>query len=310
MNLALQQQLILKLKALDKPQRKALSLIFPSLKKPIILTKIWLNKITNLFHFPLAKTINWYFLPYVKFRHQSLLFRKLGNSDPRLQKQKVTNLKQATTKLNGLIIKPGQTFSFWEIVGRPNTKNGFVNGMLLSNGKVIEGMGGGLCQMANLLHWMFLHTEVEIIERYHHSRDVFPDSGRTLPFGSGATIMYNFVDLKIKNTSDKPIQLKIWLTDKHLKGAILSPQPNEKKFHLIERNHCFVKRQNQYYRYNELWRQVKKNGQAIKTEKILTNFAPVLYEINSEYLQKHQYQCFNFDYQELETQQQLHWQFA
>ena len=70
-------------------------------------------------------------------RHQSVLRRKLGNSDPRLQEQKITNLKQAVKKLNGVVIPPGKTFSLWSIIREPSAKNGFVNGMLLSGGKVV-----------------------------------------------------------------------------------------------------------------------------------------------------------------------------
>ena len=45
--------------------------------------------------------------------------------------------------------------------------------------------GGGLCQLSNLIYWMTLHTPLTITERYRHSYDVFPDSNRTQPFGSG-----------------------------------------------------------------------------------------------------------------------------
>ena len=126
-----------------------------------------------------------------------MLRRKLGDSDPRLQEQKITNLKQAVKNLNGVVILPGKFFSLWSIVGEPSAKNGYVNGMLLSGGKVIEGMGGGLCQLSNFLFWIFLHVPSEVVQRYHHSIDVFPDSGRVLPFGSGATILYNFIDCEL-----------------------------------------------------------------------------------------------------------------
>ena len=176
-----------------------------------------------------------------------MLRRKLGDSDPRLQEQKITNLKQAVKNLNGVVILPGKFFSLWSIVGEPSAKNGYVNGMLLSGGKVIEGMGGGLCQLSNFLFWIFLHVPSEVVQRYHHSIDVFPDSGRVLPFGSGATILYNFIDLKIKNISDQPLQLKMWITDKHLKGQLLVPKRIESKFHVFEKNHTFIKKDNKYF---------------------------------------------------------------
>ena len=82
--------------------------------------------------------------------------------------------------------------------------------------------GGGICQLANLLYWMTLHTPLVVTERHHHSFDPFPDSGRTLPFGSGASVYYNYVDLRMYNPTSHSFQIKVWLTDKHLKGAIFS----------------------------------------------------------------------------------------
>ena len=234
-----------------------------------------------------------------------MLVRKLGNSDVRLQLQKITNLKLAAGELDGVIIPAENVFSLWHIVGRPHEKRGYVKGMLLSNGKVVEGVGGGLCQMANLLFWLFLHGPFSIEERYHHSRDVFPDSGRVLPFGSGATILYNMVDLRMKNISNSPLQLKVWLTDTHLKGQILSPVQLETKYHCFEKNHMFVKKNDQYYRYNEIWREELVEGKVIKTEKVITNFAPVMYEITDEYIEEHDFEVLDLSKENVEKGQNL-----
>ncbi len=183
----------------ENPKKIAFSRRYPVLKKPII----FLHQIGRHVRYFLDPHVRYEkrgdFFPHVIARHQSVLRRKLGTSDPRLQEQKIINLKQAVKKLDGIVIKPDHIFSFWKIVGKPRYKDGYVDGMLLSHGRVIEGIGGGLCQLSNFLHWIFLHTSAEVLERYHHSHDVFPDSGRMLPFGSGATLLYNFVDLRIKN---------------------------------------------------------------------------------------------------------------
>ena len=125
-------------------------------------------------------------LPFTCKRHQSLLRRRLGNSDPQLQENKITNLKIACPTIDGILIKPKQTFSFWRQLGEATAEKGYAEGMQLSRGEVVRGVGGGLCQLANLLYWMSLHTPLEIVERHHHSFDPFPDENRTLPFGSGA----------------------------------------------------------------------------------------------------------------------------
>lgn len=274
---------------LESPKRIALSSRYPKLKGVIIFTRQSLKNLENFFTLGLGCRLKKSFLPIVIARHQSVLVRKLGDSDISLQHKKITNLRQAVKKLDGLVIAPGKTFSLWYEVGRPTKGRGYTEGMLLANGRTIEGIGGGLCQLSNFLCWILLHCDVKIIERYHHAMDVFPDSGRVLPFGSGATILYNFVDLKIKNTGDQPIQLKLWLTDKHLKGQVLADKPTKKKIHLFEKNHCFIKYKNKYYRYNEIWREILINGKKQKEELVFTNFAPVLYLINDNYIKKNNF---------------------
>ena len=162
-----------------------------------------------------------------------------------------------------------------------------MDGMLLSDGEAVSGLGGGLCQLSNLLYWIFLHAETEIVERYHHSKDVFPDSGRTLPFGSGATIFDNYIDLKVKNISNSDIQIKIWMTDDALKVQLLSDSPSAKKFHVFEKNHCFVKKGERYFRHNEIYRKTSVAGVMKKEELIATNFAPVLYKVTPKYVSEH-----------------------
>ncbi len=278
----------------EKPKRVALSKKYPRLKSPIIFLRRLIRNIQNFLNFRIKHERKNEFFDCIIARHQSLLKRKLGDNNMKLQEQKIVNLRQAINKLNSVVIQPNNIFSLWEVIGEPKYKDGYVDGMLLSNGKIIEGLGGGLCQLSNLLYWIFLHTPIETIERYHHSMDVFPDSERTLPFGSGATILYNFIDLKLKNTSKYPLQLKIWLTENHLKGQILSSHRIIQKYHLFEKNHFFIKRFGRYFRYNEIYREIKVNGKIEKIEKITTNFAPVLYEVTDEYLQKNNFKILDF----------------
>lgn len=291
---ALHREIAKRIENYEKPKRMALSKKYPFLKDGIMLVRHAARSIQNFFDPRIKHTKKEVFFNCVVVRHQSVLRRKLGDSNPKLQEQKIINLKQAIQRLNGVIIGPNDIFSLWNIVGKPTYEDGYVDGMLLSNGKVIEGIGGGLCQLSNLLYWMFLHAPTETVERHHHSMDVFPDSGRTLPFGSGATIFYNFVDLKMKNVSSHPLQLKIWLTDDHVKGQILSPHPVQEKIHVCEKNQFFIKREKQYFRYNEMYKETKINGHVKSMEKITTNFAPVLYEVTHEYLESNAFKVLDF----------------
>lgn len=220
-------------------------------------------------------------LPHKVFDHKSLLLRKLGNADMRLQYNKVTNLRLAAATMNNTLILPGETFSLWKLVGRPTAKRGFLTGMLLSNGKVIEGVGGGLCQIANLLYWTALHSPLTVTERYRHSYDVFPDSGRVLPFGSGATIFYNYVDLQFRNDTQVAFQLKVWVEGDFLRGELRASHEQAESYSVIERDHRFLhdKLTDTYYRENVLFQRVtdKRTGNLVTENRICANHSELKY---------------------------------
>lgn len=214
-------------------------------------------------------------------KHQSLLRRKLGDSDPQLQENKIENLKIACPTIDGLLIKPGETFSFWRQLGEATLAKGYCEGMQLSQGKVVRGVGGGLCQLANLLYWMALHTPLKVVERHHHSFDPFPDENRVLPFGSGAGVFYNYIDLRFHNPTELTFQIKLWLTDQHLKGSIASDRETPHSYHVFEKNHRFLKQDGKNFRENEIWREVidRRTGNRVNEELLVKNFSQVLYDI-------------------------------
>jgi vancomycin resistance protein VanW len=224
-------------------------------------------------------------LPFIVKRHQSLLRRKLGNSDPVLQENKVTNLEIARRTFDGILIKPGQTFSFWRCVGDASAQKGYLEGLKLSKGEVKTGVGGGLCQLGNLLLWMAWHTPLQVAERHHHSFDPFPDSGRTVPFGSGASLFFPYLDLRFHNPTDATFQLRVWLEAEHLKGLIASNVEPEESFHLVEKNHAFVRREDGNFRQNEIWRRVndRRSGDLVREDLLVSNFALVKYELPDEH---------------------------
>ncbi|MFH2063258.1 MAG: VanW family protein [bacterium] len=214
-------------------------------------------------------------------RHRSVLIRTLGVSDLRLQHNKVTNLRLAAAAIDNTVIRPGETFSFWRLVGRPSARRGFVPGMLLSQGQVIEGVGGGLCQMGNLLYWLFLHSPLEVTERFRHGYDVFPDSGRVLPFGSGATVFYNYVDLQAVNRTNLTFRLRVRVGERFLYGALFADAETFRRYHVVERDHrFFADAEGVWWRENQLWREVvdASTGQLIVEEDLLHNLARVMYD--------------------------------
>jgi vancomycin resistance protein VanW len=215
-------------------------------------------------------------------RHQSLLRRKLGNSDPQLQENKIKNLSIAAPTIDRILVRPGETFSFWRQLGEASAAKGYLEGMQLSRGEVVRGVGGGLCQLSNLLYWMTLHTPLKVVERHHHSFDPFPDENRTLPFGSGCGVFYNYIDLRFYNPTDTTFQLRVWLTDDHLKGAIYADTEVPHSYHVVERNHRFIRENDRFYRENEIWREIidRRTGNRLGEEMLVRNYAEIKYELS------------------------------
>lgn len=216
---------------------------------------------------------------YILIQHKSFLLRPLKNVDMHLQHNKVTNLKLAIQHLDKVVIKPGQTFSIWKLIGRPTRLKGYLNGMTLHNGSISKGVGGGLCQLGNLLYWMTLHTPLTIKERWRHSYDVFPDINRTIPFACGATLSYNYIDLQLENNTDKEFQINLWLDEEYLNGQITCNCDLESKYEIYETDHVF---QHQwwggYTRHNKIWKKVSSLSDNSFTEELVTeNNAIMMY---------------------------------
>ncbi|MDR4999794.1 MULTISPECIES: VanW family protein [Brevibacillus] len=219
-------------------------------------------------------------LPYVHFSHQTILLRQLQHVEMWMQHNKVKNLRLATACLHGVIIRPGETFSYWKLIGKPTKRKGYVEGMLLSHGRVTAGIGGGLCQLSNLLYWMTLHTPLTVTERHRHSYDVFPDANRTQPFGSGATCFYNYLDLQIENRTNQTFQLCVWLTDTHLVGEWRADMPPTRRYEMIEKEHAITPSiWGGYERSNQLWRNVyAQDGEWLEQQWLTENRAYLMYE--------------------------------
>jgi vancomycin resistance protein VanW len=218
--------------------------------------------------------------PNVVYKHQTVLLRHLRGVDMWFQHNKTINLKIAIKQLNGIILKPGETFSYWKIIGKPNRRKGYVDGMVLFYGSFIKGIGGGLCQLSNLIYWLTLHTPLTITERNRHSFDVFPDSNRTQPFGSGATCAYNYLDLQIKNNTNEPFQLQLYVTDTHLVGEWRSLNSSLYTYHIYEREHMITPAYwGGYLRHNVIYRKVfNRQNQLVDDEFVIENHAIMMYE--------------------------------
>lgn len=251
-----------------------------------------LRKMLGREYFILRRKLRWMFsgtvfaslenhrqLPYAISEHKSLLLRPLKDVEMYLQHNKVTNLRLAMENISGVIIKPGETFSFWHLVGRPTAVKGYREGLTLDNGSVSKGIGGGLCQFGNLLYWMALHSPLTIVERWRHGFDVFPDVNRTIPFACGATLSYNYIDLQLQNNTHSSFQITIWLDEEYLYGSLTSDDLPEVHYDIYETDHRIVMQSwGGYTRHNKIWKKtVNRIDSTTSEELVAVNHAIMMY---------------------------------
>ena len=114
-----------------------------------------------------------------------------------------TNLKIAVQKINDKVIMPGETFSYNQTLGNRTTAAGYKNAKIYENGQVIDGIGGGICQISTTLYNSVLLSNLDIVERRNHQ---FTTS--YVPAGIDATVVYGQTDFKFKNSRNYAIKIK------------------------------------------------------------------------------------------------------
>jgi vancomycin resistance protein VanW len=134
------------------------------------------------------------------------------------------NLDIAISAINNITLQPNQIFSFWYLVGNPTIKKRYVKSRAISGNELKQEVGGGLCQLSGLVYYLALHAGLQIIERHHHSIDIYSVEERFTPLGSDAAVVYGYKDLQFKNNLPFAINLFFSIKDEVLVGTILSEQ--------------------------------------------------------------------------------------
>lgn len=252
----------------------------------------YLRKLLGREYFILKRRMKWVFgrgnfakrgyeseLKYSVIKHRSVLLRQLKDVEMYLQHNKITNLRLAISRINGIVIKPGETLSIWKLLGRPTKRKGYLEGLVLMNGQISTGIGGGLCQLGNLIYWMALHTPMDVTERWRHGYDVFPDVNRKIPFACGATLSYNYIDLQIRNNTTEQYQINLRLDEKYLHGEIKSDYEPEFDYEVFETDHLIkIQFWGGYTRHNKIWKRRKSKADGSTDEELITeNQAIMMY---------------------------------
>lgn len=231
-------------------------------------------------HEKFAKTIKKEALPNIVSSHSSNMIKRAKGIDLRLQENKATNIKLACSKINGIVIRPGEVFSFWRTVGKTSKRKGYKDGRVISGNKLIPGTGGGLCNLANIIHLLVLHSPLEVTEFHNHSDALAPDQGKRVPFSSGTSISYNYIDYRFKNTTKQNIQLLLWCEGETLHAELRSQREFPWCYKLVEENHHFRKEGNKYYRISKIYKVItdRVTGNILDKKLVLDNHSEVMYD--------------------------------
>jgi vancomycin resistance protein VanW len=227
-----------------------------------------------------AKTFKDDKLPNIVSSHDSNLIKRGKGIDPVLQENKATNIMLACKAMNGIIIHPGEVFSFWKLVGNTTKRKGYKDGRVIIGNKLKPGRGGGLCNLANTIHLLILHSPLDVTEFHKHSDALAPDEGKRVPFSSGTSVSYNNIDYRFKNNTSQNIQLLVWCDNNRLYAELRSEQEFPWTYELVEEDHHFKKEGEKYYRNSKIYRNriERSTGNTLEKELILNNHSEVMFD--------------------------------
>lgn len=231
-----------------------------------------------------AKAIYPETLPYALFSASNGLYNAKMSFDRTLQGNKVFNSKLAARTLDGLLIKPGETFSFWQAVRRADRYTPYRDGSVVRNGKLCVSYGGGLCQLSNLLFWVLLHSPMVIVERQTHKVKEFPTLRNQEPEGVDATISEGWIDLKMKNETDATFQIAIAFDEENIMASLFADKPMPFPYEIQGRNLMYFQRDEKIYQAIDIFRcEVAADTGAVMSETLLyKNLCVIDYPISEE----------------------------
>jgi vancomycin resistance protein YoaR len=139
------------------------------------------------------------------------------------------NLRQAASHLDGYVLLPGEVFDFNRTVGPRDEANGYKVALVIAQGELVDGVGGGTCQISGTLHGAAFFAGLQMVERYPHTR---PSS--YIKLGLDATVVYPTINFRFKNPYDFPVVLHQTVKDGLVRAQILGPS-SERTVTLIRR---------------------------------------------------------------------------
>jgi len=175
---------------------------------------------------------------------------------------RTTNLKLAAKKINGTVLLPGETFSYNKVVGERTIAAGYKNAAIYQNGEVVDGLGGGICQISTTLFNAALFANLDIVELHNHQ---FVPS--YVGAGRDATVVYGSKDFKFKNSRKFAIKIECSVSGGVAKFKIYGVK--EEPEYDVKVNASIIS-QSSTYTKSVTYRTLSLNGKTVSKEKIYT----------------------------------------
>lgn len=203
-----------------------------------------------------AKTKQSERLPYLCYRWQAKIVNPDTGYDIKYQENKAHNLRLACETISGVVISPGETFSFWQLVRHAEEREKYREGLNLVDGKIVFTLGGGLCQLSNELFWCFLHTPLTIVERHPHRVQDFPLPPEGKPVGTDAAVSEGWLDLKMRNGTSARYQAVSEVCGDCLICEVYCDRPVNEEYEIIASDVQYLENSEGVWQRAKLYRRV------------------------------------------------------
>lgn len=167
-----------------------------------------------------------------------------------------TNIRLAAEAIDGTVLQQGETFSLNGVVGRRTAAKGYQNAIIFQNGKQVEGLGGGVCQVSSTVYGAVLYADLQVTERSSHQFQV-----SYTPVSQDAAVYYGSQDFQFVNDTDNPIKIAADASNGSLTVTIYGTKNAEKKVTLSSKSSVSGK-----YKYASLYKTVTENGTSTTTK--------------------------------------------
>lgn len=261
--------------------RKRVTQLFPAL----IPLRRWERK--KLFYLKMRLDRNRYAasvsltpLPFVLFETGEVMVNPNTGLDIVYQRNKVHNLTLAARRVSGVLLRPGETFSFWRLTRDADRDEPYKDGLELVNGKIVPAYGGGLCQLSNLLYLLFLHSPLTVTERHGHPVEGLPPNAGESLHGVDATVNEGWLDLRARNDTGNTFQLTVEVGETEIRGRILSLTPVGRTYEIFNPSVRYRRMDGKILEYAEVARAETDAVSAERTERHLyTNVCEIAYPL-------------------------------